>query len=102
MILGMQTMDKKTFSKCLDNLSENNILMREDVLSTSRNLVRKTHMDLNPTLGMNDVLDITVSCNGTWQKRGHTSLYSIGAVIDTITGPVVDFEIFQNIVMNVL
>lgn len=95
MVLGMKSMDKKTFSKCLDNLSDNNFLMRENVLSTSRDLVRKAHMELNSTLGVNDMLDITVSYDGTWQKRGHTSLYGIGTVIDTITGLVVDYEILS-------
>lgn len=62
---------------------------------TSRNLVWKAHMELNSTLGVNDVLDITVSYDGTGQKQGHTSLYVIGAVIYTITSLEVDFEILS-------
>ncbi|GBM53832.1 hypothetical protein AVEN_24107-1 [Araneus ventricosus] len=36
-----------------------------------------------------------VSCNGPWQKRGHTSLYGIGIVVDILTGLVIDYEIFS-------
>lgn len=31
--------------------------------------------------------------DGTWHKRGHTSLYVIVIAIDMLTGLVVDFEI---------
>ncbi|XP_042910028.1 uncharacterized protein [Parasteatoda tepidariorum] len=36
-----------------------------------------------------------VSYDGTWQKRGHSSLYGIGFVIDNSTGLVVDYEILS-------
>ncbi|GFU86721.1 uncharacterized protein TNCV_4966661 [Trichonephila clavipes] len=39
--------------------------------------------------------DITVSYDGTWQKRGHSSLYGIGIVIDILTGLVIDYEILS-------
>ena len=36
---------------------------------------------------------ITVSFDGTWQKRGHASMHGVAAVIDVVTGLVVDYEV---------
>ena len=40
-----------------------------------------------------DVVDVAVSTDGTWQKRGHQSLFGIQAAISAVTGKVLDFEI---------
>ena len=37
----------------------------------------------------------TVSFDGSWQKRGHTSLYGLATVIDVLTGLVLDYEILS-------
>ncbi len=42
------------------------------------------------------VLDIAVSYDGTWQKRGHSSHNGIGCVIDLITGLPIDYEVLSN------
>lgn len=39
------------------------------------------------------VIDIGLSCDGTWQKQGHSSLYTIGCVIDILTGFVINFGV---------
>jgi hypothetical protein len=39
------------------------------------------------------LLDIPVSCDGTWQKRGHQSLYGIQAAISSDTKKVLDYAI---------
>ncbi|GFT09557.1 uncharacterized protein TNCV_797601 [Trichonephila clavipes] len=61
--------------------------------STFCTIVRKHHEDLLGTA--NGVIDITVSYDGTWQKRGHSSLYGIGIVIDILTGLIIDYEILS-------
>ncbi|GFT93460.1 uncharacterized protein TNCV_2387371 [Trichonephila clavipes] len=93
MAIGIHAMDKKTFSKCLHKLYEEKCSFKEDILEISRKVVRKHHEDL---LGAaNGVIDITVSYDGTWQKRGHSSLYGIGIVIDILTGLIIDYEILS-------
>ena len=42
---------------------------------------------------MNGPIDTAVSCDGTWQKRGHQSLFGIQAVISVGTRKVLDYEI---------
>ncbi|GFW45963.1 uncharacterized protein TNCV_3275811 [Trichonephila clavipes] len=93
MSIGIHAMDKKTFSKCLHKLYEEKCGFKEDILEISRKVVRKHHEDLLGTA--NGVIDITVSYDGTWQKRGHSSLYGIGIVIDILTGLIIDYEILS-------
>ncbi|GFX85642.1 uncharacterized protein TNCV_2470441 [Trichonephila clavipes] len=93
MAIGIHAMDKKTFSKCLHKLYEEKCNFKEDILEISRKVVRKHHEDLLGTA--NGVIDITVSYDGTWQKRGHSSLYGIGIVINILTGLIIDYEILS-------
>ncbi|GFT80677.1 uncharacterized protein TNCV_2772971 [Trichonephila clavipes] len=65
------------------------------MLRISREHVRQTNLYSHPDLGRNNIIDITVSYDGTWHKRGHTSLYGIGIVIDIMTSLVVDFEVLS-------
>ncbi|GFS59944.1 uncharacterized protein TNCV_3957401 [Trichonephila clavipes] len=100
MAIGIHAMDKKTFSKCLHKLYEEKCSFKEDILEISRKVVRKHHEDLLGTA--NGVIDITVSYDGTWQKRGHSSLYGIGIVIDILTGLIIDYEILSKYCQNAL
>ncbi|GFU90294.1 uncharacterized protein TNCV_2717521 [Trichonephila clavipes] len=92
-ILGTPCMDRKTFTKCLENLCNKNENAKAEMLQISRDHVRQANLYLHPDLVQNNIIDITVSCDGTWHKRGHTSLYGIGIAIDVLTNLVVDFEI---------
>ena len=59
--------------------------------------LRAVYADTN--LGMPDrdgVLDISISIDGSWQKRGRTSKNGIVTVIDTMTGLILDFVTLSN------
>ncbi|KAL8563508.1 hypothetical protein ACOMHN_066175 [Nucella lapillus] len=59
--------------------------------------VRATYMDMY--LGVSDedgVLDISISIDGSWQKRGHQSHNGVVTVIDMMTGLVLDFVALSN------
>lgn len=94
MVVGLHAMDKRTFSHCLHELSEEKEKLKDDVLEFSRNIVYSSHEELDSN-DNEDVIDVAVSYDGTWHKRGHTSLYGIGIVIDILTGLVIDFEILS-------
>ena len=49
----------------------------------------------DPELEGASVLDVEVTCNGTWAKRGYTSLYGCVFVVSVDTGKVLDFEIMS-------
>ena len=38
-----------------------------------------------------EIINIVVSFDGSWLARGHISRYGIGAVIDVVTGHVIDY-----------
>ena len=38
----------------------------------------------------NDVIDVTVTCDGTWSKRGFTALYGVLVVMSWDSGQVLD------------
>ncbi|XP_055950897.1 uncharacterized protein LOC129984987 [Argiope bruennichi] len=97
MAIGIHAMDKKTFSKCLHQLYDEKQTHKDDILEVSRKIVRKKHQELSSAVeeNLDDAIDITVSYDGTWQKRGHSSLYGIGIIVDILTGLIIDFEIIS-------
>ena len=50
---------------------------------------------MNPSLKNTSVLEIGVSYDGTWQRRGHHSLLGIELAIDFVTGLVVDIQVLS-------
>lgn len=95
MILGIPAMDKKTFSDCMDTLSKSSKDTKENVLKVAWDIIKERYNAEKPENVRKDCIDLCVSFDGTWHKRGHTSLYGIGVVIDMLTGLVVDYEILS-------
>ena len=48
--------------------------------------------ELEKTNNADDVLDVAVSCDGTWQRRGYSSLNGVVAALSMKTGKIVDVE----------
>ena len=61
-----------------------------DNLQEAVRIVRETHMELDPTLIADSIIDIAVTFDGTWMKRGHKSMYGVACVIELNTGLVID------------
>lgn len=53
-----------------------------------------------PDITEETVIDIPVSFNCTWSKRGFTANYGVGFVISLHTGEVLDFQILQPILIS--
>ena len=51
---------------------------------------------MNPSIQPDDIIDIAVTFDGSWQKRGHSSHYGLGAVIELETGLVLDYEAYSS------
>ena len=56
---------------------------------------REAAKELKIALGNNpdDVVDVMVTCDCTWSKRGFTAPYGVAAVISWFTGHVLDCEV---------
>lgn len=90
--MNMKPMQFRSYNKHIIALRD---VYKDEVnksLIEARNEVRKCYGDLNDD---NTILDITVSYDRSWQKRGFTSKYGIGCCIEVITGLVIDFEILS-------
>ena len=81
-----QDKEKHIISKIIDNTN--------DVLSASVTKVKEAYSALDPLVST-DPLCITVSFDGSWHKRGHTSMYGFASVIDVLTGLVVDYVVLS-------
>ena len=57
----------------------------------------ETDPDLQEALdrGESPVIDVSVSYDGTWQKRGFTSLFGVGICIDVLSGLVIDYDVLS-------
>ena len=69
-------------------ISEHCILQAEASLKQAREEVRE-HYGVSP----DEVADILVSCDGTWQKRGFSSLFGAVFVIVYEMGKIVDYTV---------
>ena len=70
------------------------IRQADGCLVQSRQAVRQVYLEVDPSRNPDELLDIMVSFEGTWQKRGFTSLYGVG-VIDIMTGLIVDYHLLS-------
>ena len=68
----------------------------EKVRGESVETILKQYESIGVLPDDNGVLDIAVSFDGSWQKRGHSSHNGIGSVIDLLTGLPIDFHVLSN------
>ncbi|GFX87038.1 uncharacterized protein TNCV_2636781 [Trichonephila clavipes] len=99
-VLNMPTMDRKTFAKCMHNLSVKNKEVKKKMLEMSRQAAREAHVKVDASLKNQEIIDVSVSYDGTWQKQGHTSNLGLGIIIDILSGLVLDFEVLSKYCHN--
>ncbi|XP_012943225.1 uncharacterized protein LOC106013056 [Aplysia californica] len=63
-------------------------------MKTAAKSVSETSTVINP--GQTRVPATTISFDGTWHKRGHSSHFGVGVVIDCKTGFVLDYQVLSN------
>ena len=61
----------------------------------SHESIRAAYREIGIVLDDQGVLDIAVSYDGTWQKRGHSSHNGIGCAIELSTGLPIDYEVLS-------
>ncbi|GFX00012.1 uncharacterized protein TNCV_3080081 [Trichonephila clavipes] len=70
------------------------------MLEMSRQAAREAHVKVDTSLKNQEIIDVSVSYDGTWQKRGHTSNLGLGIIIDVLSGLVLDFEVLSKYCQN--
>ncbi|GFV58264.1 uncharacterized protein TNCV_4614681, partial [Trichonephila clavipes] len=63
------------------------------MLEMSRQAAREAHVKVDASRKNQQIIDVSVSYDGTWQKRGHTSNLGLGIIIDILSGLVFDFDL---------
>ena len=58
--------------------------------------IRKAYADLHIEADADGVLDLLVSMDGSWQKRGWSSHNGIAVVVELHTGLIIDYEVLSN------
>ena len=89
--LEMPGLHQKTFNTIAKRHYGKNERLAGAIFSKAASIVRKEHIrQYHLDVSDNDIIDISVSFDGSWLTRGHKSLIGIGCVIDVLTGLVID------------
>lgn len=100
LIMNMIPMSNQKFheySQYSYSVSKESALVK---LELARKNVRKFYKNQDPAITDVSILDLAVSFDGTWHKRGYTSNYGIGCVIELGTGLVIDFVVLSKYCQN--
>ncbi|GFU15936.1 uncharacterized protein TNCV_2368641 [Trichonephila clavipes] len=89
MAVNISPFSSRTYSKCIKLLHTAYGIAAETLQNEVHSEVRKAYEAPTDV----PVVDISVSFDGSWLTRGHTSLIGIACVIDILTGCVIDFEV---------
>ncbi|GFU79832.1 uncharacterized protein TNCV_1000091 [Trichonephila clavipes] len=84
-----QSFSSTTYGKCARRLDNAYTLASENIFAEIHREIKNVYEN-----GA-EITDLSVSFDGTWLTRGHTSLIGVGCVIDMLTGYVVDFEVMS-------
>ena len=93
--LGMNSVSSASYFSLQNLIQKENYNFVVKILTEARQKVRETHIKENPDINPDSILNIAVSYDGTWAKRGFTSNYGVGCVIDIFTGLVIDYEVLS-------
>ena len=89
--MDLQGLHHKTFHQKAYDLYKQLDQLEQHVLSQTVQFVCKVHAEhFGISLSDDDVLDISMSFDGTWLTRGHDSHIGVGCVVDLLTGMCVD------------
>ena len=94
-IMGMPCLSRNAYYKQVNSiLSVIDSYTKEELLSAGQRL-RKVILDENQDSNCDDTIDTAVSFDGTWAKRGFTSLTGVFFAISVDTGEVLDYTVLS-------
>jgi len=85
--MGMDGVSQTTHATHVKNIYSSTTDYKDVVLKDAHDKVRRHHKKEDGTL------DLAVSFDGSWQKRGFTSRHGMAAVIEVETGLVIDYHV---------
>lgn len=100
MIMNMDCISKNLYNKCSVTVQKLGKMSGIECLSKARARVRAYCLKENSDLTDDSVIDLAVSFDGSWHKRGFTSNYGVGSVIHIETGLVIDYCVLSKFCRN--
>lgn len=91
--LSLQHFTVRTYIRYAEHIIEKAILHTQDILKRSRKAVLEHYSGKEGGLAENGLLNVDVTYDGTWHKRGFKSNFGVGAAIDVDCGMVLDNDI---------
>ena len=91
-----QPMHLRSYNRIAYHIHDAALKSQEECYKHAANVVREHYRALDNTISMDAVIDIPVSFDGTWHKRGHTSHFGVGVIVDLSTGLVLDCHVVSN------
>lgn len=92
-VMNMPVYSSKTFRSAVQKIEFANKEAFDTIMKNVRQTVKNAYTQSETVC--NEVTDISVSFDGSWLTRGHSSLVGVGCVIDILTGYAVDFEVMS-------
>ena len=71
--LDMKAITHTSFATHRKAITNASMVTATNILSDVAMVVRRVYADANPSLADAEVIDLTVSYDGSWMRRGHTS-----------------------------
>ena len=93
--LNIKPLTHTSYKKHLHAICEANKIVVTRMLDDAATVIRCVYRDIDPSIGHDDTIDLTVSYDGSWMTRGHKSLYGIGCVVEVVTGLVLDLQVMS-------
>ena len=94
-IMNMPCISKTAYYKQVENILEALEVEAKEEMRKAGERLRQHILDENPDKDENDILDAAVSFDGTWAKRGFTSLTGVVFAISVDTGEVLDYHVLS-------
>ena len=66
------------------------------IVDETRQAIKEAYKEIGVIPDEDGILNIGVSYDGSWQRRGHSSHNGMAAVIDLMTGLPIDYEVLSN------
>ena len=89
-------MHLRTYQRVAQYVHDASILALNVCYSKAVQAVRSFYCSMDSNLDPDSTIPIIVSYDGTWHKRGHSSHYGVGVVIELYTGLVIDTHVVSN------
>ena len=84
------------YSKNQQKIAEASAVTFKDIVVKSKGAITEAYRAVGVVPDEDGILNIGVSFDGSWQRRGHSSHNGMACVIDLLTGLPIDYEVLSN------